>query len=247
MDGKHIIIQCPEHSGSDYFNYKSFFSIVLFIVANANYEVLYMNVGCQGRISDGGVFENTRFKKMLSECKLNLPINEKLPGRTTAVPYIFLGDDAFPLSSNLLKPYPGTQEKGSQERIFNYRLSRARRVSENVFGILSARYRVLRKVLLLDPSKAKTIVTACICLHNYLRKNKNTRLTYTPPGTFDSEDKDTGQIIFGAWRNEIQNGTPFRALDKIARKSTNAAKDVRQEFAEYFMSPEGKVSWQNDY
>uniref|UniRef100_A0A6P7FGA1 Protein ALP1-like n=2 Tax=Diabrotica virgifera virgifera TaxID=50390 RepID=A0A6P7FGA1_DIAVI len=172
MDGKHIMIQSPEHSGSDYFNYKSFFSIVLFIVANANYEVLYMNVGCQGRISDGGVYENTQFKRMLSECKLNLPNNEKLPGRAMAVPYVFLGDDAFPLSPNLMKPYPGTQEKGSQGRIFNYRLSRARRVSENVFGILSARFRVFRKIMLLEPTKAETIVTACICLHNYLRKKK---------------------------------------------------------------------------
>ncbi|XP_050516473.1 uncharacterized protein LOC126892865 isoform X2 [Diabrotica virgifera virgifera] len=170
MDGKHIMIQSPEHSGSDYFNYKSFFSIVLFIVANANYEVLYMNVGCQGRISDGGVYENTQFKRMLSECKRNLPNNEKLPGRAMAVPYVFLGDDAFPLSPNLMKPYPGTQEKGSQGRIFNYRLSRARRVSENVFGILSARFRVFRKIMLLEPTKAETIVTACICLHNYLRK-----------------------------------------------------------------------------
>ncbi|XP_050519489.1 uncharacterized protein LOC126893393 [Diabrotica virgifera virgifera] len=170
MDGKHIMIQSPEHSGSDYFNYKSFFSIVLFIVANANYEVLYMNVGCQGRISDGGVYENTQFKRMLSEYKLNLPNNEKLPGTAMAVPYVFLGDDAFPLSPNLMKPYPGTQEKGSQGRIFNYRLSRARRVSENVFGILSARFRVFRKIMLLEPTKAETIVTACICLHNYLRK-----------------------------------------------------------------------------
>ncbi|XP_050515105.1 uncharacterized protein LOC126890290 [Diabrotica virgifera virgifera] len=209
MDGKHIMIQSPEHSGSDYFNYKSFFSIMLFIVANANYEVLYMNFGCQGRISDGGVYENTQFKRMLSECKFNLPNNEKLPGRAMAVPYVFLGDDAFPLSPNLMKPYPGTQEKGSQGRIFNYRLSRARMVSENV--------------------------------------KKKSRTTYTPPGTFDSEDKDSGNIISGAWRNEMQNNMPFHSFDKRARKSSSAAKDVRQEFAEFFMTEQGNIPWQNDY
>jgi hypothetical protein len=179
MDGKHIMIQAPRNSGSDFINYKSFFSVGLFVASNANYGVLYLNVGCQGRISDAGGFANTTFKKMLMECKLNLPDNAPLPGRTKLVPCVFLGDDAFPLSPNLLKPYPGAQEKGSYRRIFNYRLSRARRVSENVFGILSARFRVLRKPLLLSPEKVELVVTACIYLHNYLRSSKCSRQSYT--------------------------------------------------------------------
>lgn len=113
MDGKHITLQAPKNSGSEFFNYKQFFSIVLFVVANANYEVIYMNVGSQGRISDGGVFANTRFKKMLLKCQLHLPGDHNLPGRTKLVPHVFLGDNAFPLSRNLLKPFPGHQEKGS--------------------------------------------------------------------------------------------------------------------------------------
>ncbi|CAH1977591.1 unnamed protein product [Acanthoscelides obtectus] len=47
---------------------------------------------------------------------------------------------------------------GSARRIFNYRLSRARRISENVFRNLSARFRVLRKPLLLEPEKVKKII-----------------------------------------------------------------------------------------
>lgn len=246
MDGKHIMIQAPENSGSEYFNYKSFFSVVLFVVANANYEVLYLNVGCQGRISDGGVFANTRFKKMLTSCKLNLPEESPLPGRSRAVPNVFLGDDAFPLSPNLLKPFPGAQEKGSYKRIFNYRLSRARRVSENVYGILSARFRVLRKPLLLNPEKVEQVVTACVFLHNFLRRSKMSKKMYTPPSTFDSEDKDTGHIIPGTWRLEGA-ANAFRPLPKKARNATVEAKYVREEFAEYFMSPEGMVPWQNNY
>jgi hypothetical protein len=114
MDGKHITIQAPNYSGSDFFHYKSF-SVGLFVVAYANYQVMYMDFGCQGRIS--GVFANTRFKKMLMACKLNLPANGPLPGRTKSVPYVFLRDDTFPLSPNVQKPYPGHQEKGLSRRI----------------------------------------------------------------------------------------------------------------------------------
>ncbi|XP_028140337.2 uncharacterized protein LOC114334492 [Diabrotica virgifera virgifera] len=167
MDGKNIAIQAPKNSGSDFFNYKTFFSIVLFGVMDANYRFLYFHVGSQGRISDGGVFENTLFKKLLTRCKLNLPEYSSLPGREKLVPHVFLGDDAFPLSPNLLKPYPGAQDKGSPKRIFNYRLSRARRISENVFGMLSSIFRIFRKPLLLEPETAEVVVMACIYLHNF--------------------------------------------------------------------------------
>lgn len=104
---------------------------------------------------------------MLSQCKLNLSENDKLPSRAT---YIFLCDDAVPLSPNLMNDDPGAQEKGSQEKIFNYRFSRARRVSKNVFGILSARFRVFWKIFLLEPFKVQVIVPACVHLHNNFRK-----------------------------------------------------------------------------
>lgn len=68
-----------------------------------------------------------------------------MPERSKKILYVFLGDEAFALNENLMKPFSGTHRKGSAERIFNYRLSRARRVVENVFGICSAVFRVLRK------------------------------------------------------------------------------------------------------
>lgn len=56
-------------------------------------KLRYYNIGCQGRISNGGVLANTRFKKLLEECKLNLPPDGSLPRRSKTVPYVFLGDD----------------------------------------------------------------------------------------------------------------------------------------------------------
>lgn len=93
------------------------------------------------------MFGNTTFKHFLEEQKLNLPDDILcLPGRDKCIPHIFVADDAFPLKQHIMKPYPGTQEKGSKTRIFNYRLSRARRVVENSFGIVSAVFKILRKL-----------------------------------------------------------------------------------------------------
>lgn len=233
-------------SGSDYFNYQGDFSIVLLGIADADYCFLYADVGSQGRISDGGVIKNTTFYKKLQNKQLNLPCEEILGNRNTNVPYVFVADDAFALEYNIMKAYPVEQRKGSKRRIFNYRLCRARRIIENVFGIMSAVFRVLRKVMLLSPEKATTVVLTCIYMHNFLRESKLSRNVYTPFGTFD-EDKE-GEIVSGSWRREIQNNDTqsFRPIPRIGRKSAASCEAIRNEFAEYFME-EGRVSWQNTY
>ena len=66
-DGKHIRILHPKNSGSEFFNYKSFCSIVLLAVVDADYKFLFADVGCQGRISDGGVLKNSSFWEKLVE------------------------------------------------------------------------------------------------------------------------------------------------------------------------------------
>ncbi|XP_050517397.1 uncharacterized protein LOC126892027 [Diabrotica virgifera virgifera] len=138
IDGKHIVIMSRLNSGSEYINYKGTFSIVLMALCDADYCVTYSNIGSQGRISDGGVFNNCSLYEALENKTLNLPTDEPLPMRENPVPYVIIGDNAFPLKEYLMVPYSGSHDRGTPERIYNYRLSRARRIIENVFGIMSA-------------------------------------------------------------------------------------------------------------
>lgn len=245
IDGKHVAILKPIGSGSEYYNYKGFYSIVLLALVDANYNFLYVNVGCQGRISDGGVFSNTEFRKRMKSDNLHLPRDRPLPGRTKNVPFVFVTDDAFPLERHLLKPYVGPQNKDSKERKYNYRLSRARITVENAFGILSARFRILRTTIQLEPEKAKTIIITCVLLHNFLRKNKSS-LIYAPPEYYDREDSD-GRFIPGEWRSENQNLTSLEVEEEDApNPQTTIGKEVRNEFTEY-IAQEGSLIWTSNY
>lgn len=138
-------------------------------VVDADYKFLYVNVGAQVSVSDGGVFNNCSFKKDLDTEALNLPQPEPLPGGQMHVLYVLVADDAFTLSPTLMKPYPGITDEESPQRAYNYRLSRARRVVENAFGIVSARFRVLRKPMHVKIETASTIILACCYLHNLIR------------------------------------------------------------------------------
>jgi len=67
-------------------------------------------------------------------------------GREKRIPCLFIGDENFPLIENLIKGYPGQHSKASKEQIFNYRICRASRVVENLFGFASSVFRVLRNL-----------------------------------------------------------------------------------------------------
>lgn len=141
VDGKHIEIIPPANSGSYFYNYKGAHSLVLMAVANANYEFVCVDFGANGRLSDGGVIEFTPFYRKLVENQLKIPKESRPCNSNQLLPYVFIGDEAFSLRIDFLKPY-SQKELDRARRIFNYRLHRARRVIENTFGILVARFRI---------------------------------------------------------------------------------------------------------
>lgn len=170
---------------------------------------------------------------------LSLPQNTSFPERQKPVPFIFFGDDTFSLSPNIMKPYSGNQERGSMHRIFNYRLSRGRRVVENLFGIMASVFLFFRKPILLKPPKVGKIVLTCVLLHNYLRRNAESKNNYTPPGSFDLEDIDSGTIRNGSCKNESQPTESILPPKSVARKSLQEAQNIRNEYCEYFISDHG--------
>lgn len=244
LDGKHVVMQSPLQSGSEYINYKGTFSIVLLALVDADYNFIFVDCGCQGRISDGGVYRNTEFYKKLCRSELDLPQPDFLTSIEEKMPYVFVADSAFALTVNMMKPYAGTHNKGTKERVFNYRLSRARRIVENAFGILASVFRVLRKPILLQPDKVTDIVMTCVLLHNFLRKSKKSRQIYTAVATFDTEHG--GLIQPGSWRNDPERMSSLLPLRSLPRRAALTAKTVRDKFALYFVN-DGAVPWQYNY
>lgn len=221
VDGKHIKIKPPPESGSYFFNYKHFHSQVLMAVANANYELIYFHFGTNGRVSDGGVIRNTDFYQKLMNGTLGLPQPSPVNGIT--LPYVYVGDDAFALRNDFLKPFNRSQ-LNEKTRIFNYRLSRARRIIENVFGILVARFGILKNEINLDLDKIAPVVMACCALHNFLRRENPD--TYSPQDSFDRENYELGEIEEG-----LQSITCL-----VLREQDNLVFSQQQEIGTYLLT-----------
>ncbi|XP_066453435.1 uncharacterized protein [Eleutherodactylus coqui] len=168
VDGKHVRVLQPAHSGSKFFNYKKFFSIVLMAVADAHSKFVCIDVGAYGSTGDSRVLRTSQIGMQILRDGVTLPAPQPFPGTTHPVPFVMVSDEAFPLMPNLLRPYP-RRGLNARKRIFNYRLSRARRVVECAFGIMVSQWRVLGTTLLVDPNTVDDLVKACCVLHNYLR------------------------------------------------------------------------------
>ena len=66
------------------------------------------------------------------------------------------------------QPFPGRNNPKNQI-IFNYRISRARRVIENTFGILTGRWGIFSRPRTASVKTTETIRKADVCLHNFHR------------------------------------------------------------------------------
>lgn len=177
---------------------------------------------------------------MLERGSLHFPEPKSLPGRKENALFVIVADDAFALKPNIMKPFPGRHLSASI-RIFNYRLSRARRCIENAFGVMSARFRVLLSPILLDAAKTRKVTLACSALHNSLiTKNGN---EYAPVALVD-QYMDSGTVIESGWRRQVP-GNSMPSLQSLGNRYVcNNANKVREEFEGYFMSIEGEVPWQ---
>lgn len=165
IDGKHVRIKCPSHSGSMYYNYKHYFSIILQAVADDHYKFVCIDVGGYGKQSDGGTFAASDVGRLLNSNKLAIPGNKELPSTNVEVPHVFIADEAYPLKENIMKPF-SKRSLGESEEIFNKRLSTARKTVECAFGILFAKWRILSCCIETYPANANYIIKDVSQLYN---------------------------------------------------------------------------------
>ena len=141
-----------------------------------------------------------------------------------------------------MRPIPG--KLSLAEQILNYRLSKARRVIENTFGFLVARWRLCRTSIIASVENAESYVLAILALHDCLRLTDNA--TYTAKGFVDSEDS-TGTVTVAKWRkNANANGLVNLPNVRGSRYSEDALSRTGALKA-YVNSPLGKVDWQLDH
>lgn len=237
LDGKHIRIKKPPHSGSTYHNYKGFDSIVLMALVDAQYRFLWTQIGDVGSSSDGQIWNHCDFRQALQDGVLGVPDADPLPGDDVNTPYYIIGDDAFAMRTWLMKPFPRRGLDHGQQ-VFNYRLSRARRVVENAFGILANRFRCLLSTLQVHVDTAALVVRSCVTLHNYLR----VRNPAADQHLVDQEDAQHN-LVDGAWRanaNLLDLTQP-----QCGNRDTREAKRQRLYLKNYLTSPAGSVPWQD--
>ena len=229
IDGKHVRIVAPPNSGSLFFYYKGTFSIVLLAVVDANLCFRVIDVGAYGRGSDGGTLRESAFGQALQAGTLGVPADATIPGAEDLgpLPHTFVGDEAFPLRRHLMRPYPG-RNLCRRRRMFNYRLSRARMVVEQAFGVLAARFRIYHRVMFQHPHNVEICVKATCVLHNLLRHDAPRR-TSAPR------------------QNPVPHppSCPLLSLPSVTRQgannSTAEAVRAREAYTTYFSSEAGGV------
>ena len=135
---------------------------------------------------------------------------------------------------HIMKPYA---QRGFPDgkRIFNYRLTIARRTGENAFAILADVFRIFFTRMNVT-ELASSISLACCILHNLLRTLSLE--SYTPRHSVDN-----GEITEGEWRNEDPSPYFTELAPTQGRKAFYEAEDIRDNFKEYFNS-NGAVPWQ---
>ncbi|GBP85179.1 Protein ALP1-like [Eumeta japonica] len=205
LDSKHINILIPDDT-SNYYNYKGAHSIILLALVDDDYCFSYVNVGTNGKPSDGGFYQVSNLAQALENNTLNLPDLS-----------VVMADVAFPLKSYLMKPYRTTPTR--KGKIFNYRLSRARRIVENAFGILVTIFRFLMDAIdIMAPKNVDRITLVTYSLHNWLRKTSDMYITQR---YVDFEDIQERVVVPGSWRAQLR-----RALESLlpTRYSNHASR-----------------------
>lgn len=165
IDGCHIPMKCPPgglEACKEYHNFKNFYSVVLMAMIDSHYRFVWGSCGFPGNSHDAVIFKSTDLWNSIQDGFI--PLIGKSVGDVN-VPPLIVGDSAFPLQTWLMKPFTNAV-LSPQQRYFNYRLSRARMVSEGAYGQLKGRWRVLLRKSESNRDQVRITTLACMVLHN---------------------------------------------------------------------------------
>ncbi|XP_071576487.1 uncharacterized protein [Temnothorax nylanderi] len=168
IDGTHIPVLPPADGYRDYINRKGWPSIVLQGVVDHTQR--FRNINCQapGSAHDAAVFKESNlfrhYKHLIPQKTVTL--------NGAAIPFMIMGDPAYPLLPWLLKGYTKCRRLTPEEESFNVYLSTGRVDIEIAFGRLKARWRRILKRIDVHYSFAPQVVTACCVLHNIVESHK---------------------------------------------------------------------------
>lgn len=124
LDGKHTVLplKLQNTAGACSSTIKDSLALFFLALVDADYKFSFVDVGSNGRISDGGVLRESCLQAALDDNSLGIPPGNCFPERNTRVPYVIVADEVFLLKENLMKPFPA-KSIDDASRVFNYRLS----------------------------------------------------------------------------------------------------------------------------
>ncbi|XP_037817797.1 protein ANTAGONIST OF LIKE HETEROCHROMATIN PROTEIN 1-like [Lucilia sericata] len=228
IDGKHV-----SHRHRIMNKDKNNIDMLIMGACDAKYKFTAVSVESFNNQSEEELLKLSPFGSALLSENLPLPASKPLFPTSASFPHYFIANTSLSLRKNIMRPYEETYLE-AEKHIFNYKITTACSAIENTFGVLTARWRVLSTTIEFLQENCKTIILACIVLHNYIMTNDEDQL-YCPANFVDRKEDD-GTVIPGEWRNELKhNGDkPLRSMVASTRsRSSYEAKNLRDILANY--------------
>ena len=115
VDGTHIPIVSPQQCPTDYYNRKGWHSIILQGTVDHAGRFIDMYVGCPGQVHDVQVFANSSLYRRGQSGTLFPDLKESVAGKE--VPFVLLGDPAYPLLHWLMKAFSNNGRLSDQVKL----------------------------------------------------------------------------------------------------------------------------------
>jgi len=159
-----------------------------------------VDIGSYGKKGDSGIFNKSSISKTILTGEY-FPSPEKLPDSNVSLPCVHIGDEAFRLDRHMMRPYYRIEaRKNYQKTVLNYRLSRARRTTENSFGLLSQIPRLFYTPISLKTETVDNLVLTACCLHNYLLRDRYLENTNNYYYNFDDNEPQPSENMMSLAR-----------------------------------------------